>query len=365
MTAIPLRGRSDLRSRRGRDLIRLGIAALLLCGAAIGWFAWNARARARREAVLAGVPSFPERGEIPRRRPFLPPRPLSAAAPSRPRGVPGRDRLNAFALAPAHSVAVVQVNALLNSPLFARLRACAPEQFRDLEDHAGDLGLDLNRDIDRVALVAGGMAISGFFEGKPVVQKLMGLEGGAGQAQEYRGAQLFSRHGSCVAQLGNLILAGPENGCEALVDRALSPPPAGDAAGELYGDLYLHSDLSDLQGQGAGAPPGPLGEIVRALSSATVRANVWDEVALSLDGAPAAGQSAQALAQLASGALSLAKSQIAGDDVEMQTLSRLARVSSAGGRLHVELVLPAEQLISQLHLPCAEDAAGSTDPAPR
>ena len=331
------RGGGDRRARRGRDLIALCIAALLLAGSAITWFAWNARARARREEVLAGVPDFPARGEVQRRRPFLPPRPAAAAdlpAPARRQGPPPGDRLNAFALAPAHTVAVVQVNALLSSPLFARLRACAPKPFRDLEDHARDLGLELDRDIDRVALVPDGMAVSGFFEGKPVVQKLLGLEGGAGPAQDYRGAQLFAQRGTCIAQLGNLILAGPANGCEALVDRALSPEPTSAAAGEIYGDVYVRSDLSVLRSEGGAALPGPFDGLVHALSGATVRANVWDEVALTLDGAPAAGQSAQTLAQLASGALALAKSQIGGDDVELQTLSQLAKVSGEGGALH-------------------------------
>lgn len=336
---------------------RLLLAALLLFAVPlVYWLASSTEARERREAALAGVPQFPAKGQPPvRRRPLAPrpaapqPQPAQALAPAPPKG----DRLSAFLLAPAPSVAVVSVNALFNTPLFERLKACLPQEFAQLQESAKALGLDAERDIDRVALVPGGAAVSGFFEGKQVGPAMLP---GAEQ-REYRGQTQLLRDGRCVVQMGNLLLLGPATGCDGLVDRALSPLPSQEAASEVYGDLFVRTDLTQLRSD-ASAEPDALRGLLDSLDGLTIRANVWDSVALTVEGAPHGKTDMRELAQLARGAVSLVKSQLGDDDVELQALADLAQVNARGDKLEMNLAVPAKDLLERLHLPCPGQDAG-------
>jgi hypothetical protein len=58
------------------------------------------------------------------------------------------------------------------------------------------------------------------------------------------------------------------------------------------------------------------------------------------------------LAQLARGAVSLVKSQLADEDVELRALADLAQVSARGDKLEMNLAVPAKDLLDRLHLPC-------------
>lgn len=339
-----------MKDPRRRDL-RLGLVALVLLAVPAIWFAWSSRdARQRREAALAGVPDFPAPRQVSRRRPPAVPRPAAAAppqaAPAAPRDLRA-DRMTSFVLAPSPSVSVVHVNALFNTPLFERLRACMPDDFRELESGSNGLGIDITRDVDQVAMIPGGAAISGFFEGKPVARKLAGSD--APEERSYRGQTILSNGTHCVAQMGNLIVISPSGQCEALIDRALTPPPV-DAAEELYGDLYFRSDLRGLRE----APAAPeVKQLIDALQGMTVRANVWDSVALTLQGAPRESRDAQQLAQMARGALAVIKGQLDDEDVELRALADLAQVDVSEGKLELNLALPAQDLFDRLHFPCA------------
>ena len=359
---------------RGRDALTLGVALLLLLAAAAGWWLWNERARARRDVVLAGVPEFPSPGQqvLRRRQPLArapapPPLLRADAGPApQPQGRPVRDRLNAFALAPSPSVAVIQVNALFNTPLFARFKECAPDGFRQLEDAAGGLGLDLERDIDRVAMVPGGVAVSGFFEGKPLAEGLAKSRGQEATSHSYRDQTLWtSPKGACIAQLGTLLVMGPAQGCEALVDRALDSTDNPEASQELYGDLYARTDLAGLNDRIAGrldqGERDLYGGLLQSLDGLTLRANVWDQVAVTVDGEPKEKGKSDELARMARGAIALARTQIGDDNVELQTLANLASVKSEGGKLKLDLALPADDLFDRLHLPCP----GRADAGPR
>ena len=87
----------------------------------------------------------------------------------------------------------------------------------------------------------------------------------------------------------------------------------------------------------------------------TARANVWDAVALSIEGAPNSGRDANDLLHMARGALSLAKEQLDDDQVELQALAGLAKVDAKDGKLRMDLVLPAKDLFDKLHIPCPND----------
>ena len=349
---------NDLR----RDAFTLVAAALLLAlGAGLFWL-WTDRARERRDLVLQGVPEFPKPGQqaAQRRLPLGkladPPKPVEIplAAPAQK---PSKDRLAAFALAPTKSVAVVQINALLNTPLWTRFKECAPDALREVEAVSKELGLDFERDLDRAAIVPGGVGISGFFEGKPIAERLAAKSGDY-TTRDYRGQTLYtSSRGSCVAQLGTLVVAGRAESCEGLVDRALDGEAGPDASQELYGDLYARTDLKDLREKFAGpdtdkGEPDVFGTLVKQLDGVTLRANVWDQVALSVDGVPADNGNASDLSKMARAAIALAKTQIGEDDVELRTLADLAQVRSEGGKLKLDLAMSVDDLFTKLHLPC-------------
>ncbi len=329
-----------------RDL-RLLIAALVLLALPLAWLWFSSRAdEKRREATLAGVPQFPAPHQQPRRRPF--PAVAPKAAPPPAAAPAGRyDPMASFVLQPGSGAGLVQVNALLNTPLFDRLRQCLPRQFAALDDLGRKLGnVDLTRDLDRVGLAPEGVAMSGFFEGKPVAEAMAGPDASTG---DYRGARIFEGQGGhCAAQLGNLVVSSQTGACRALIDRALAPTPA-DASDQLYGDVFLRSDLSGLRGDDA-APQ--LRALVDGLGGLTLRANVWDSVALTLDGAPRLGRDPADLARMAQAAVSVVRSQLGEDQVELQTLADLAKVQAQGGTLEVNLALPAQDLFDRLHFPC-------------
>ena len=342
-----------------RDRGMLVAAVLLLLLPLLLWLWSSSGARRVRETTLAGVPAFPAPGQAPaRRRTFVPraPTPTPATAQPAPEPRPAAplsgDRLNAFALAPSPSVGVVQVNALFNTPLFDRLKRCMPEELARLEQHAAQYGIDLQRDVDRVAMVPGGAAVSGFFEGKKVAEQLIP----GGRSREYRGQSLFDDGRRCAAQLGNLVVVGASAQCEGLVDRALAPAPGKEPEAELYGELFLKTDLAALRVPGAlgasGAEADALQKLLEGLSGLTVRANVWDSVALSVEGEPRPGSDPRNLSAMARGAVSLFKSQLDDDQVALQTLADLAQVSTKTGRLELNLALPAKDLLERLHFPC-------------
>src|SRR5207245_2706923 len=104
---------------------------------------------------------------------------------------------------------------------------------------------------------------------------------------------------------------------------------------------FLRSDLTPLRGKDA---PPEIRAIVDGLDGLTLRANVWDSVALTLEGAPRSGRDARELAQMARGVVALAKGQLEEDQVELQTLADLAQVSTQGDKLEVNLALPAKDL---------------------
>lgn len=358
----------NARERRRSDLLTLAAALGLLLAVAGAWFLWSTGAREQRRAVLAGVPEFPQPGQVSRRRGPVPSEPreqpparLAAPRPAPDAGAaqPQRpvDRLTAFALAPAPTLALVRVNALVNTPIYERLKRCMPGELRQLQENAQRFGLDPERDVDSVALIRDGVAMSGFFEGKPLAEQLARSSGAEPEQRSYRGQTLWTNGRTCTVQLGNVLLAGRADRCESLVDRALDPPPADANPDDLYGDLYLRDDLAGLRAaksQGALSPgeTDVLSGLVDSLAGVTVRANVWDQVALSVEGAPQQGGKLRDLVQMSRGALSVAKGQVPEDDVRLQTLAELARVADEDGKVKIDLVLPADDLFERLHLPC-------------
>jgi hypothetical protein len=338
--------------KKRRDL-RLLIAAVVLLVAGALWVVWSSQhVRERREATIKGVPEFPAPGQKgPQLRKLAAPRvveakPVKPAPPTpAPRPAARHDPMLSFVQGQGAGVALVHVNALFNTPVFDRLQRCLPKEFQKLETEGKSLGIDVTRDVDQVAMSPGGMAVSGFFEGKPVAEKL--IPPGADR-EDYRGATLLTSQGRCSAQLGNLVVLSPTGDCKSLIDRALSDTPEG-ATDEVYGDIYMRSELKALRG--ADVPP-EVRTLVDGLSGMTMRANVWDSIAVSLEGQPVSGKDATELAQIARGAMRVAKGQIDDEDVELQALADLASVDTSSGKLDLNLALPIDDLFEKLHFPC-------------
>jgi len=354
VTGTPRKARIGERGRR--DLRTAGAAILLLalCGGI--WLWMSAAASERREKVLAGVPTFPARGQEPRPRPLraasapLEPAHVRPAPPAPPRLANG-DSITSFVLKPAPFVALVHVNALLNTPLFARIKECAPTGWRQVSDGMAEMGIDLEHDVDRLAMVGDGMALSGFFTDKPIAQNIASHWPGV-EERGYRGQKLWLSQDFGIAQMANLIVLGPSASMEPLLDRVLDPPPAGADPQDVFGDLFVHADLKALRDSSTAGGSDPMGAILEGLSDVTVRANVWEMVALSLEGKPQSGRDPRDLARIARGAISLAKEQLDPSDVELAALASLARVDNSKDGLQIDLALPANDLFDKLHFPC-------------
>ena len=334
--------------KKRRD-VRLLVAALVLLVAGALWVIWSSRRDVeRREATLAGVPKFPEPGQLPHRGAPPPMLKQAAAAPPPPQRQPAakHDSMMSFVQAPGASVALVHVNALFNTPVFDRLRQCLPKEFGFLDKQGKQIGVDVSQDVDQVAVAPGGMAITGFFEGKPVAEKMIGS---VATSEQYQGATIFTGpKGACAAQQGNLVVVSQEGDCRGLLDRARAPTPE-DSASQVYGDVYMRTDLAALRRPDA---PPEVRTLADGLSGLTLRANVWDSIAVSMEGQPVSGKDASDLASIARGGLGLVKGQLDDRQVELQALAELASVNTEHGKLELNLALPVNDLFDKLHFPC-------------
>jgi len=343
--------------------LRTAAAAILLLALCGGIWVWMSdTASERREKVLATVPAFPARGQDeqprragPGRAPQQPAPARQAPPPAGPAQPPRADPITSFVLKPAPYVALVHVNALLNTPLFARIKECVPAGWNQVTEGMAQLGIDVERDVDRLALMGDGMALSGFFQGKPIAQNIAS-QWSAVEERSYRGQTLWLSHTTGMAQVGNLLVIGPRDSIEPLLDRALDPAPAAADPQDVYGDVFVRTDLtglydSDPRGDGA-ATSDAMRTLLEGLSGVVVRANVWDLVALSVEGKPRAGRNVADLARMARGAISLAKEQLDPGDVELAALAELAKVADSKDGLQIDLALPASDLFEKLHFPC-------------
>lgn len=347
---------AQARARR-RDLTMLLAALVLVLLGAAGWWLWNAQAREARAEVLARVPPFPSQQSGPQgHRRVAVSLDASVAAPSGPR--PVNDKLAAFATAPSENLAVVQVNALVNTPLFAKLKACLPAEFSALRD-AGELGFDFEKDVDRVAMVPGGIAVSGHFD-EHLAARL--AKGPSPIHSSYRDADIYSpTDQGCVAQLGSLLLMGEAGGCERLVDRALDTQPNAQTSEALESDLYARTNLQALRdGLAKDTTNQSVTPILDGLGGLTLRANVWDDVALSLDGTARPNQGTgqlESLAAMARLSVEAGKLELA-EDPAWSALLDQAKVDVRGGHLQIDLALPANELFEHFNLPCVGRDAG-------
>ncbi|MFH1811332.1 MAG: hypothetical protein ABIJ09_21510 [Pseudomonadota bacterium] len=278
------------------------------------------------------------------------------------------DALERSVLAPGTGGAVfIELNAISQSALFDRMMRCGGSDLSNgLAMVSEDFGLDLDRDIDRVALSRDVFAVSGYFqslripevfgEGQRLDARTMlytlpveGKSGDAAAEQEYV---------AIVDQ--NLLLSASELPAlqQALqrLDGSMPRDPSPSlehAAGELYGELgpaFLQALLED--------EADPVAQRLRGmLSAATVRMGIDDDVAMSLDLQATDASQARDLARTVGGALAAWRLQAARDgDSELASLLEQARVQPhEDGRFDVDVAVTGEQILRRMG--CAPDGS--------
>jgi hypothetical protein len=336
--------------RRARLWI-LGAAVLLLATALV-------------TVLSEGRPHSPARAEVefPRhlraaeyqrmeRRAVLPPAPLPAGPVE-----PGRKRdplLQALPTDPSKAVVVFEANALRHSRLGELFLGCLGEGEQKAIDDLRSLGIDPLKDVDRVAVMPGGMAVSGFFGKVRWGEVFDGAEAAAygreGTVYQRPRPPEGDRMAAAVWRNQLLLLGETPEAVRAALDRVEGRAPASPPIPEeaTYGEVY-----GVLPGQALRAlvPPGTgSGDLARRLAEVASRvelhADAMTDVAVT---ARVGGQDRAALEDLAralGAALAVARVEArAGGEGELAELLDHARVARVGEGFSLELALPAELL---------------------
>ena len=337
----------------------LGAVLLLVAGSLLMVISEGGRPVALRPEIAFPSRMRPAEYQRMERRAVLPPLPpprSAPGAPALPPGEPGRKRDPLlWALPPGgdQAAVVLEANALRHSRLGELFLGCLGESERRDLDELRNLGIDPLKDVDRVALTSGGMAVSGFFDRVRWDEVFQGARredcgregvlylGGAGAPGEESFAAAVWRN--------QLLVLGPDRrAVEAAIDRVegrapAHPPPIAEP--DSYGELYGVVPGKALR---AIVPPhsGDLADRLAAIASRIeLHADAMDDVAVT---ARVQGEDPAALEDLAramGAALAVARVQAAasGDRTAAELLEH-ARVERGRQGFSLELALPAEAL---------------------
>ncbi len=302
-----------------------------------GWDPAAAQRRLQRQVLAA--PAEPTPGEHP--SPRRPRDPLLAALPA----TPGKTTL------------VLEANALFESPIGRLLLDCIRrEEGRDvLEELQKSAGIDLRKDLDRIAVSDGVVLASGHFE------RVRGTELFAGArprplgegAVAYELPTANGRATPVAIWRDQLILLGdtPEQlalAVDRIEGRGPPAPPALDddaTYGELYG--VLGPDLID--GMLANGQPELAARLRDVTDRVELHVNAMDDVAMVAEVRGPDAEKLKDLARSLGGALALARLQSqASGEKPLAELLDLARVEPQDGHFTVELAVPMPWLEKQL-----------------
>lgn len=336
--------------RRARLWI-LGALLLLAAGAALmGLSEGGSPAPFRAEVQFPRSlrPAERQRMESRRTLPALGPAPGAGPGPTEGTGH-GRDPL-LWALPPdeAQAVVVLEANALRHSRLGELFLACLGAGGREGIDDLRKIGIDPLRDVDRVAVSEGAVAVSGFFERVRWDEVFRG----AGREAYGAGAVIYApagpMGGAAAVWRNQLLFLG--NGAEdvrAAVDRvegrAPTRPPIREelSYGEVYGVLPGEA-LRRLFPPESAHLASRLAELA---SRVELHADAMSDVAATVR---VVGSDAEGLADLGrslGAALAVARAQArARGDQALSELLDYARVSRGGEGFSLELALPVETL---------------------
>lgn len=332
-----------------RDAALAATLVIAVATAALVWWLQRVEFETQYRDTLAGLPPFPsspDAGAVMRAHA----REHDAGARVEVRAEP----LVALALSEQNNVAMVQLNAVANSPFFARLARCLPREW----DAGAPWGLDWQRDVDRVVLVPGGVGVSGQFADDQAARIAAGWPDAG--VFEHGGVRIFEGPEGCITQLGSTLLSGATGACAGLVDRAQrTPADAQRAADTLSTDVYVHTNLSALRSLPEGNEPA-VRQVLEHVSDLTLRANIWDQAALSVDAAPSTPSGDRNTGWDALEVALAATELSTRDDPRWAALmSRTERSIDRDGRLRLDLAVPADAVLERLQLPCpGEEDAG-------
>lgn len=281
-----------------------------------------------------------------------------------------RDRLTRALSSPAQGGAVVfEVNALRHSPLVDALLKCRAQQQGDemagLDLLKNELGIDVTEDVDRVALDAEVLAVSGFFDKLALPPELGDGEGYGDGGRIYTMAD--DKGGTAyLAKLGSdlVMTSTSEDELKAAIDRAEGRKeaagtfPEGVVGGEVYG-MVGPALLQSLVGMGGG---GQLDGLAGMLTTTKVRMAVDDAAAVSLDIGTKSPEDGAELAKALGGAVAMARSRAASDgQQELAAMLEQARVvPNDDGSIAFDLAVPGNELLKLMGCP----PLGASSPSP-
>jgi hypothetical protein len=274
-----------------------------------------------------------------------------------PRPAPERqkalDTLQRALLAPdAKGIIFVEANALRHSPLMEKILKCREtEATENLAQLKKEIGIDPMEDLDRFGFDGDVLAASGFFDKLTLPPEI-------GEGTRYGDqARIWTLDGDdgkmAFARVGNdLVLTGKnEADLKAAIDRAEGRGklggrmPAGVGESELYGELGA-AFLKSVLGNSNDPTAQKLTELV---TSGTVRMNVDEDAALSVDFEAVDEKSAAELSKAVGGAFAYLRSEAEKTDPELAQLLEQARVQQGeGSTFFVDLAVPGDSLLRLL-----------------
>jgi len=273
-----------------------------------------------------------------------------------------RDRLTRALSSPAQGGAVVfEVNALRHSPLVDALLKCRAQQQGDemagLDLLKTELGIDVTEDVDRVALDAEVLAVSGFFEKLALPPELGDGEGYGDGGRIY--TMTDDKGGTAyLAKLGTdlVMTSTSEDELKAAIDRAEGRKeasgtfPEGVVGGEVYG-MVGPALLQSLVGMGGNG--GQLDGLAGMLTTTKVRMAVDEAAAVSLDIGTKSPEDGAELAKALGGAVAMARSRAAADgQQELAAMLEQARVvPNDDGSIAFDLAVPGDELLKLMGCP--------------
>lgn len=328
--------------------LRLLLGAVLLLGlAALLTILAGDRAQVP-ERVEVEIPRTMRPAEARRldARATLPPAPAAPAAPGAIGEPPaGRDPLH-VALPGTGSALVLEANAIRHGRLGELLLACQDAaQRRALEELRVKAGIDVEKDVDRVAFDGPVLAVSGFFQSARLAEAGLVPRGEEGQTTWWSTA----KHAPVDAALwrGQLLLQGPEPLLRAAVDRLEGRAPdvkpslePDDAYGEAYGVL-TGSEIQELA-RTSDPIARRLGELARRIE---FHVDAMQVIAARVQVSGEDGAALEDVARSVGAALALGRAQAAmAGNREVAELLEQARVVPWQRGFAIEVAVPEETL---------------------
>jgi hypothetical protein len=275
-------------------------------------------------------------------------------APPPPEKPKNLDAMQRALLGPGKKGAVfVEANAIRHSPLMEKILRCRDKDAADgLERMKNELGIDPMEDVDRIGFDGDVFVASGFFDNLKLPPEIgegaaYGDGGRIWHEKDKDGTEIF------FGKLGNgmLLTGGDEAAVKGAIDRAegrgdvagADALPPGFGEGEIYGSIGPEFIKSVL----AGTDDPTAKQIAELVTSSTVRMNVDEDAALSVDLQAVDEKAGEDLANAMKGAFALLRSRAEQEgDTELAQLLEQARVTpKEGGRFDLDVAVPGEALL--------------------